>query len=143
MGITIPISSGRRGRTGAKWRLLIVDQHPLVSGVLCDGLTRLGYHAVHCSNADEALRFCRAGQVDCVLAETGLLTSTGERLTARLRRELPHIAVGLLTAWFHDPAAWPRYADEVDLVLQKPIQLHQLDRALANLTASRQAALLS
>jgi len=43
LGITIPIGNARRRQAPAKSRILIVDQHPLVGGVLCEGLAGLGY----------------------------------------------------------------------------------------------------
>jgi len=135
LGITIPISNGRRQFTRTRSRVLIVDQHPLVGGVLCEGLAELGYEAVHCSSAEAALRVCRTGRIDTVLTEVGLLTEAGERLTSRLRRELPQIALVLLTAWFDHPEAGGQADDGVQLVLQKPIQLKQLDRALRGLSA--------
>jgi len=139
LGITIPIGNARRRQAPAKSRILIVDQHPLVGGVLCEGLAGLGYEAVHCSCADAALRVCRTGRIDCVLTEVGLRTESGERLTSRLSRELPHIAVAMLTAWFDHPESGRPERDGVRLILQKPIRLEQLDRALQNLTASHAA----
>jgi CheY-like chemotaxis protein len=137
VGITIPISIGRRGGESARSRVLIVDEHPLVGGVLCEGLAGLGYEAMHCSDAQEALQLCRTGVIDAVLCEVGLRTRRGLRLTDALVRELPHLPVAILTAWLDHPDAGRVSEQGVPVVLQKPIRFEQLDRALRNLTAAR------
>ena len=133
MGITIPIAIGRRSTVPARSRILIVDEHPLVGGVLCEGLAGLGHDAMHCSDADQALQICRAGRIDAVLCEVGLRTIGGERLTDVLADERPDVAVAILTAWLDHPDARLPLSGRVRRVLLKPIRLDELDRAVTGM----------
>ncbi|NUQ00985.1 MAG: response regulator transcription factor [Armatimonadetes bacterium] len=129
MATTIPVGYGReRGLDTA--RVLVVDSHPVVGGVVAEALAAAGYHAIHCTSPDEALRWCRLGGVDALLIEVGLHTSDGRRLASLLSEEFPDLPVAVLTAWLDHPET--RYIDRrgTRLVLHKPLQVDRLELAV-------------
>ena len=142
MGTSIPEPDSRRGK-GAGKQILVVDHNPTVGRVVAESLAALGYVAIHCPTADEALDYCRTGMIDGVLAEVGLVTDGGRSFGAVLSEDYPAVPVAVLTAWLDHPET--RYIDQrgVRMVLRKPIRLDRLElamRALLDGFRARQTA---
>ncbi len=129
MATLVPLPT-RRGSILTMKRVLIVDGHPTVGAVMAESLTSVGYHAVHCTAADEALRQCRSGLVDAVLIEVGLRTESGRSLATALSQDHPDLPVAVLTAWLDHPETAYIDGRGVRMVLRKPLRIEDLDLAV-------------
>ncbi|MCC7493290.1 MAG: response regulator [Fimbriimonadaceae bacterium] len=128
-----PIVAGQRREVSvdpATPGVLIVDYHPLVGGVVAEGLGSLGHRAWYCSSAEAALACLAERPVGVVLAEVGLTCYDGEPFTRRLRQHYPDLPLALLTGWLDHPETTLGPHTTARLVLRKPVRLERLDLAV-------------
>ncbi len=115
--------------------ILVVDDEPMIAGVLSSILGRHGYRVTLVNSGQEALEKLRAPGSDFQLVTTdhGMPGMNGLQLVAEIKRTHPHLPVLLLTGWGESvlqtnvPEAMP------DAVLGKPINQADLLEALAKL----------
>lgn len=120
--------------------ILVVDDEPVVAGVLSSILGRRGYRVTLVNSGYEALEKLRAPDADFELVTTdhGMPGMNGLQLIAEIKRTHPHLPVLLLTGWGESvletnvPEAMP------DAVLGKPINQADLLEALAKLTPQKE-----
>lgn len=86
--------------------ILIVESEPRVRKLPQRALERVGYAVQGVGTNVEALRLCRTGTVDLVLADVGL-PATGHELARTVAIQCPRTRVVLMAAWYSECEDWP------------------------------------
>jgi DNA-binding NarL/FixJ family response regulator len=93
------VSSGNSQRAGCA-RVLVVDDEPLVRGVLVDVLSESGFDVVgQAVDGLDALEVARGVSADVVLLDIKMPRLDGIACAARLRDEQPGLPVVILSAY--------------------------------------------
>lgn len=125
------------GETGARLRILLVEDNPDVLRSTTRLLERLGHVVVVAVDGAEALDRAAGGdEIDLLVTDVLMPRLGGVELVARLRERNPHLPVVLMTGF---PGADPdgRALDgERTVFLQKPFGAIELADALAALAPS-------
>ncbi len=111
-------------------RVLVVDDEPMVRNVAARLMSLKGHEVVEAGSGREALQLAGTQVFDVIFTDQGMPEMSGRELAARLRENLPHTPIVLLTG---DTEAGEADAS-VDLVLTKPFKLDELESAIQNLT---------
>lgn len=74
-------------------RILLVDDSPAVLKMLCDMLTKKGYHVTTCESGEEAIRNFIGGDYDLVLTDIMLPGMSGLNLLKLMKESKPYIDV--------------------------------------------------
>nr|MBP6773927.1 response regulator [Gemmatimonadaceae bacterium] len=119
-------------RSGA--RLIVVDDEPSVARVLERSLTRAGYAVRVFSDPRSALQAIADAPdaVDLLLTDQTMPGLTGDVLTERVLAIAPTLPVLILTGFSHRLTSEKAAAVGARAVLQKPIALEELHRAVAH-----------
>ncbi len=119
-------------RSGA--RLIVVDDEPSVARVLERSLTRAGYAVRVFSDPRTALQAIADAPdaVDLLLTDQTMPGLTGDVLTERVLAIAPTLPVLILTGFSHRLTSEKAAAVGARAVLQKPIALEELHRAVAH-----------
>jgi len=123
--------------TSEVWRVLLVDDDPLVS----DSIRRMlefDRHYVHSvGSASEALAICDAEKFDLVILDYLMPVMKGDALAIALKHLYPSLPIIMITAdaeKLETPGALPA---AVDVLIGKPFQLAELREAFARVLAKR------
>ena len=135
----VPILTPTMPANAPGTRILVVDDEPIVAGVLNSILGRHGYRVTVVNSAYEALEKLRAPDADFEMVTTdhGMSGMNGLQLIAEIKRTHPHLPVLLLTGWGESvlqtnvPEAMP------DAVMGKPINQTDLLETLSKLTSEK------
>jgi PAS domain S-box-containing protein len=85
---------------GRPWRVLVVDDDPLISSGTADMLEDLGHSAIEAPSAPRALELLRGGAaVDLVITDHAMPGMTGTELAREIEREWPSLPVLLATGY--------------------------------------------
>ena len=119
-------------RSGA--RVIVVDDEPSVARVLERSLTRAGYAVRVFSDPRSALQAIADAPdaVDLLLTDQTMPGLTGDVLTERVLAIAPTLPVLILTGFSHRLTSEKAAAVGARAVLQKPIALEELHRAVAH-----------
>ncbi len=109
--------------------ILIVDDEPMVRGVLSKLLSTRGHTVVEAGSGAEALTLLEETDVDLVFTDHAMPEMNGRVLARHLRQSFPDMPIVLLTG---DTEAGSSDQD-VSMVLAKPFQLDSLDAAISQL----------
>ena len=107
-------------------RVLVVEDHPATSRFMVRVLERAGFGARAAADATEALRLLTAEPCDAALVDVRLPGMSGFDLVRRLRASHPDMAVALMTAYAGADVIERARRSEVDALLAKPIEPHDL-----------------
>jgi CheY-like chemotaxis protein len=113
-------------------RILLADDQPSVRQTI-RLLLRLDEHTVvEAADGAEALALFRAGPFDLVITDLDMPKMKGDELASKIKRVRPSQPILMLTAY----AEQLRGSDTpVDAILDKPFQLEDLRRVMAELLA--------
>jgi signal transduction histidine kinase len=82
------------------WRILLVDDDPIVAASTSAMLEDLGHSIVEASSAQRALELLRADNaIDAVITDHAMPGISGAELAAQVRREWPGLPVGLISGY--------------------------------------------
>jgi signal transduction histidine kinase len=116
------------------WRVLLVEDDPMVAACTIAMLEDLGHTIVEVSSAQRALEVLRADDaIDLVITDHAMPGTNGAQLAAMLRLERPDLPVGLISGY-------TELADKLqaDLPrLAKPYRQEELMKLIATLAHSR------
>ena len=115
-------------------RILVVDDQPVIRSLLQEHLERDGHVVVAVGDGREALAKFRATPFDLLLTDQAMPGMNGAALAAAVKETAPHTPVILLSG-FGDMLGDPESNGDVDLVLNKPVTLLELRRAIARVLA--------
>jgi CheY-like chemotaxis protein/anti-sigma regulatory factor (Ser/Thr protein kinase) len=115
-------------------RVLIVDDNRSLLTVIAAMLHSDGHVVDAARDGSEALARCRAGHYDVVLTDQSMPQLTGLQLAAEIKAAAPNQPVVIMTGY--DPEdAGDGLGAAVDAIVQKPVTLAALQRALAHAMA--------
>ena len=117
----------------AKWRILVVDDEPLVTGSLKWILAHDGHGVEVTSDAEQALRLFERGKFDLIILDYEMPKLKGDELAARIHALDPEQPVLLITAHTEELIAANTALTGVGMVLSKPFDIEELRRAVAQL----------
>lgn len=116
--------------TPTVWRVLLVDDDPLVS----DSIRRMlefDQRQVHCvTSGAEALALCERQTFDIVLLDYLMPVMKGDVLAIKLKELCPDLPIVMITADADKLAQSEESPQGVDWVIGKPFQLDELRDAI-------------
>lgn len=79
--------------------ILIVDDDPMVRGVLEQLLQRKGYNIKGVDSAREALEFMKSNKVDLVVSDISMPVMSGYELLQVIKKSFPQVGVIMMTGY--------------------------------------------
>lgn len=113
--------------------ILIVESEPSVRKLLQRALERVGYAVQGVGTDVEALRLCRTGPVDLVLADVGL-PATGHELARTVAMQCPRTRVVLMAARYSECDDCP-YVSQCRTIA-KPFQMESVVATIGEVLAA-------
>ena len=117
----------------AKWRILVVDNEPLVTDSIRWILVHDGHLVEVTSNAEQVLTLFEKGKFDLIIADYEMPKLKGDELAARIHALDPEQRVLLITAHTEEVMSANAPLKGVDMVLGKPFDVEALRSAVAQL----------
>jgi CheY-like chemotaxis protein len=126
--------------TPSSLRILVIDDDPLVTEVLCDILERDGHQVTTADGGEAGIGVFRETRdrgeaFAVVLTDLGMPYVDGRRVATAVKADSPSTPVILLTGWGRRLVAEEDIPPHVDRVLSKPPDLIELREALASCSA--------
>ena len=78
-------------------RVLVVDDEPVVTSMVCDVLATVGYVVASAASGEKALNLVPTFNPSVVLLDLAMPGMSGMEVLQHLRREYPHIPVVILS----------------------------------------------
>jgi two-component system capsular synthesis sensor histidine kinase RcsC len=123
----------------SKVKILVADDNLLVLSVVCRMLAALGCEATGASDGRQALSRFEGGEgFDLVLTDLQMPHMDGWELARRVKSLAPDMPVVAMTGMGREEVEERLGASPLDRVLYKPLNLDQLDDAVAVALESRQ-----
>ena len=110
--------------------VLVIDDEPLILRLVAQALTDLGYRVQTAGDDSTALALLEHERVDVILLDRSMPGTPGTALLGSLRALAPSAKI----AYFTGQEVSPEALAEVDAVIQKPVRVTELARALAELS---------
>jgi signal transduction histidine kinase/CheY-like chemotaxis protein len=134
-GLGTPVSAESSAVRGAGQRILVVDDEPELVALNVEMLRSLGYEPQGFTDARAALRSIEndPGRYAAVVTDEVMPELTGTQLTQALRQVAPLLPVLLVSGYGGALLGERASATGVTRVLTKPLQRHQLARALSDI----------
>lgn len=117
-------------------RILVIDDEPAVAGVLAEALRDDGNDVIVAGGGEEGLQVLAQNPPDAVFLDIVMPGMDGIEVLRRIRVVYPDLPVIILSGWASPGQLESARRLGVTDVLQKPVALRTLSRALAQ---SRQA----
>ena len=118
--------------TSSAWRILLVDDDPLV----CDSLRRMlefdGHKVQLANSAQEALAACDNDSFDLVILDYIMPVMKGDALAVMLRKRFPDRPIIMITA-DAEKGSLTELPEGVDRIMSKPFELGELREAVRNM----------
>jgi len=115
-------------------RILVVDDEPLVAGLIADGLRAEGYEEIVIANSgSEGLQVIERDPPDVVFLDITMPGMDGIEVLRRIRERSPDLPVIILSGWGTERQIETARELGVTDVLQKPAPLKNLSQTLARL----------
>lgn len=121
-------------------RVLVVDDEPPIRRLLGELLTSDGHLVEAAADGREALEKLRGGRFDVVVTDRAMPGLNGDDLATAIRRLAPDAPIIMLTGFGAQMDADGERPLGVDLILNKPVTLDGLRRALAAVAPPRPGA---
>jgi two-component system cell cycle response regulator CpdR len=123
--------------TPGVWRVLLVDDDPLVSDSIRRMLEFDQRYVQTAGSAAEALAICDREKFDVVILDYLMPVTKGDALALALKGRYPTLPIIMITADAEKLYASASPPDAVDLLIGKPFQLAELREALVKVLAKR------
>jgi PAS domain S-box-containing protein len=125
----------------SRFRILVVDDDPLVIRVLCDSLEKDGHDVTTANGGEAGIEAFSAAQRQgkpfaVVITDLGMPRVDGRKVASFVKNASESTPVILLTGWGQSLIAEGDVSPHVDLVLSKPPKLRDLREALRSLVSS-------
>jgi CheY-like chemotaxis protein len=125
-------------------RVLCVDDEELVRQLLLDCLTQFNHKVTAVPDGEEALKSLRSAKQDrkpfeVVITDLGMPKMDGHQLARAIRAENPKLPIIMMTGWGAMMKDEGDRAPDVDALVGKPPQLHELNSLLLQLVPLEQS----
>jgi len=115
-------------------RILVVDDEPIVAGLIAEGLRNEGYEEIVIANSgEEGLQVIERDPPDVVFLDITMPGMDGVEVLRRIRERSADLPVVILSGWGTDKQIEAAGELGVTEVLQKPTPLKNLSQTLARL----------
>lgn len=131
-------SSGNNSR-----RILVVDDESLVCHTVTILLRVDGHVVTTAASGEEALKIFEPGKFDLVVTDYAMPSMTGAELAATIKNRAPGQPVILLTAYAERLRKQPELLAHVDFVIEKPLSIESIRRAINTFALAPKPAALS
>jgi signal transduction histidine kinase len=130
-----PAADGSGPQASGRWRVLLVEDDPIVAASTGAMLEDLGHTIVEADSAQRALDLLRGGaSIDLMITDHAMPGTTGTELAVQVRREWPALPVALISGYTdianEAASGFPRLA--------KPYRQEQLAQLVAGLVQQRE-----
>lgn len=119
---------------GRHFRILVVDDEPIVCDSIRMLLTFDGHSVQTANNAEQALQTFDEAEIDLLITDYAMPGKPGAELAADIRQRAPHLPVIMITAYAEMLDSWGADLSSVDCVVSKPFRLDDLRQALIDVT---------
>ncbi len=116
-----------------RWRILVIDDDPLVCDSIKWVLTQDGHHVATALTAQSGLSQFQTATFDAVILDYKLPDIDGDQLAAAIKSIGPHEPILIVTAYFETLASLPKPTPAVDLLLPKPFSMEELRQAVSRI----------
>ncbi len=113
--------------------ILIAEDDVPLRNMIANTLRYMGYLVTAVSNGREAWNVLRESEIDVLVTDHAMPEMTGQALAAKVKREMEHIPVLMLTGFGDLMRAQENINQIVDLLLTKPVQPRKLEKAIREL----------
>ena len=119
---------------GTPYKLLIIDDNEEVLTTLYKFLSQKKYQVASASNGLDALKLLEAETdgFDLVITDLVMPNISGVGVISIVKKKYPKMPVIAITGWGEHPEALATEAN-ADLVMEKPFELSELDKAITDL----------
>ncbi len=123
---------GTASQVSRTLRILVVDDQRIVCDVIREQLQQDGHYVQTANGGGEALKKFSLEPFDLIITDQAMPGMNGEALAAATKEHAPTVPVILLTG-FGDllKATGTTRLGDIDLILHKPVTLHDLRRAIS------------
>ncbi len=112
-------------------RILVIDDEPLVAGIVAEALQFEGHHVIVVGSGEEGLRTIEQSPLDAVFLDIVMPGMDGIEVLRRIRARDPYLQVIILTGWASDSQIDEARRLGVTDIISKPVALRNLSRALS------------
>jgi len=114
-------------------KVLVIDDQPIVTDLLVSVLERMDYKSVVGSCGRDGVEMFEKGEFDLVITDLGMPDLSGWEVSKSIKQKNPHVPVIVITGWGIDPDPDKLKDSKVDLVINKPFQIDQLEKIIKDL----------
>ncbi|MEW6052157.1 MAG: response regulator [Candidatus Zixiibacteriota bacterium] len=114
-------------------RILVVDDNPNMSSLLCEMLEVFDYQSVHASDGNEALAELAKGDFSMVITDMRMPNMTGLELLKEVKDRHPKLPVVLISGYSVNEIASMGGELKPDGFLGKPLMMSDIERLLNTL----------
>lgn len=118
---------GEKKKPMEKRKILIVDDQPIITDLLVDILTDMGYSYEVALGGKEGLKIFAKDSFDLVITDLGMPDISGWEVSKSVKKQNPSVPVILITGWGVEPDPHKVKDSGVDFVINKPFQIDQLE----------------
>jgi len=142
MSVTLPASPAAPAQVApsaepSPLRVLLADDEDILRMVMAEALRSVGYEVETAATGGQALTAVGESAFDVVITDLTMPDYSGWEVAAAARAANPPAGVIVLTGWTDRTEVPAQYASRVDRLLQKPVDIHALSAAVAEIAASR------
>lgn len=122
-----------------KYKMLIIDDSQVILGTYNKFFSKKNYQVVTASNGLDGLKLIESQteRFDVVITDIVMPNISGVGIITIMKKKYPEIPVIAITGWGEHPEVLASEAD-ADLVLEKPIDLLELDKLIVDLIEKKQ-----
>lgn len=137
-----PAAPATKQSQSVPWRILLVDDDPMLLKSLCDTLETEGHVLTATPGGQAGIDAFRAAHergepFDIVITDLGMPYVDGRKVASTLKALAPEIPIILLTGWGERMLAESDIPPHVDRVLGKPPKLAELQAVMAALAVAK------
>jgi CheY-like chemotaxis protein len=114
-------------------RILIVDDNPHMSSLLCEMLEVFDYESVRASDGNQALQELEKGEFSMVISDMRMPNMTGVELLKEVKTRNPRLPVVLISGYSVNEADSMFIDVKPDGFLGKPLMMSDIERLLNSL----------
>ena len=117
-------------------RILVIDDEPVVRGMLAEMLRTLGHDVIEAADGFSGLGLLDTIAFDLVFVDLGLPGMSGWEVVDRIKDKQPSVGCVLITGWGVQVSEDDLAAHRVDTLLSKPFEINEVRQALAGFGAA-------
>ncbi len=121
-----------------KYKILIIDDSEEILNTYKKFFTKKNYSVITASNGLDGLKILQTGpnDFDLIITDIVMPNISGVGIISIVKKKFPEILIIAITGWGEHPEMLASEA-EADLVLEKPIDLMELDKRITDLIKTK------